>query len=843
MANYGLEAVLGQLAGFGLTWLMQSSVLLGLGLAAGRVLRRSGPAVQSGVYRTTLLAVVVCPFASAALGAAGFDGLSLRLPTQANDPLRAERAAHDELRPIGPPSVTPPDLLRSPEQSADSPPIKAEHTSLTVVDAAPAAAPGRFALRLDTTVIAAVFVAIWLVGSTFMAFWLCVGWARMRRLRSSAAPAEPAAEALCRDIARQLKVGSPSVWRSPFLFSPCLDGLRCPAILLPDDVGSNLRETFIHELAHLLRRDGLWNWLRRWMNVALWAQPLLWVLSRRLEATSEEVCDDYVVHSGAKRSAYAGHLLELAGRSLPPIAPASVGMVSLRSLLARRVVRILDTSRAISTRAGTRAVVVMVAVGLALTVLAGLLGINDKHTAGASTADLVTDSGPDPTGKKVHGQVVGPDGRPMPGATVIAWRMRLDGPRIDDEHVTRKASVIARKTTGNDGRYEFDFETAEVAAAARVIATAPGSGLGYRGKDDEIRLTAGDLPIAGRLVDLEGRPVAGAKVALGQVMLPPSDAAPIVTARQSGAPVTKTRMTSPSQPPTGNPLSMSGRMLMDATCLLSDGLVTDGDGRFRIEGLGRDVVANLTISGPTIAFKQVQVLTRAMDRVGDDNRDPSVRGLGDAATYGATCTITVEPTRPIEGFVRDAVTNQPIPGAIVTAAALSGSMLHIEGFISTETDAQGHYRLLGLPKEGAAGHKLTVYPPLDRPYFESGRLEAPAKPGFEPLSFDISLKSGIWIRGKVTEVATGKPVAAAVDYFPMITNKHAEDYPNFDPNITASLGIDTATQDGRRRVIFYIVGLPGEGVVTVHTDDSSYLGGFGAESIKGRTGQDQLLTV
>ena len=86
----------------------------------------------------------------------------------------------------------------------------------------------------------------------------------MRRLRASAVRAEATAQALCDDIAQELRVTSPGVWRSPFLFSPCLDGLRRPAILLPDDVGENLRETFIHELAHLARRDGLWNLLRRW---------------------------------------------------------------------------------------------------------------------------------------------------------------------------------------------------------------------------------------------------------------------------------------------------------------------------------------------------------------------------------------------------------------------------------------------------------------------------------------------------------------------------------------------------------------------------------------------------
>ena len=158
---------------------------------------------------------------------------------------------------------------------------------------------------------------------------------------------------------------------------------------------------------------------------------------------------------------------------------------------------------------------------------------------------------------------------------------------------------------------------------------------------------------------------------------------------------------------------------------------------------------------------------------------------------GAKCTIAVAPGRPIEGFVRDSETKQPIASAIVTAAALSGSELTIDGLIATETDAEGHYRLLGLPKEGATGHKLAVYPPFDRPYFATRRIEAPARPGLEPLKFDIHLKSGIWITGTLTDLATAKPVAAAIDYFPMLSNDHAKDYPNFNPNITASVGIKT----------------------------------------------------
>ena len=188
MGNNGLDAVLGQFAGFGLTWLVQSSVLLAFGLVAGRVLRRSGPAVQSGVYRTTLLAVVVCPFASAVLAAAGCDGLSLRLPSKAHESAPADRAARDEPQSIGAPSVTPSVLMPGSGQTSETPPIIAEQTSLKAAEARPAAGLGRITLRMDTTAIAAFCVAVWILGSTFMAVWLCVGWVRMRRLRSSAAP-------------------------------------------------------------------------------------------------------------------------------------------------------------------------------------------------------------------------------------------------------------------------------------------------------------------------------------------------------------------------------------------------------------------------------------------------------------------------------------------------------------------------------------------------------------------------------------------------------------------------------------------------------------------------------
>ncbi len=373
----------------------------------------------------------------------------------------------------------------------------------------------------------------------------------------------------------------------------------------------------------------------------------------------------------------------------------------------------------------------------------------------------------------------------------------------DEHHPDIRYETIMRQVADREGRFELRVGE----AWPQILATAPGFGVGYYLKAQPIRLTAGDMPIRGRLIDLEGRPVAGAKVRLGQIYVP----------------------------------TTKSRMILNAEPLLPDGIISDDEGRFRIDGLGRDVMADLRISGPTITPKRVHVLTKSMNRVVDEGRDATVRGLDDPSTYGADCTIVVESTRPIEGVVRDADTEEPIPGAVVTASALSGSTLRIDGEISTETDAHGRYRLLGLPKERGEGHKLSVYPPLDRPYFVTRRIQAPAGPGFEPLKFDIALKRGIWITGKVTDRDSGKPVRAVVDYFPFLANAHTRDYRNFDPNIAMSIEIKTrykADPEGR----FRIPGLPGGGVVTAHTDDRSYRVGVGAESIKARSGPGQLLT-
>src|SRR5207302_421895 len=94
--------------------------------------------------------------------------------------------------------------------------------------------------------------------------------------------------------------------RHPAVRAPFLAGLRAPTILLPavsapgtsEPDATALRSVLAHELAHLARGDCWWNLLGRLACALAWAQPLLWVVCRRLEQSSEEVCDLEVLRQG-----------------------------------------------------------------------------------------------------------------------------------------------------------------------------------------------------------------------------------------------------------------------------------------------------------------------------------------------------------------------------------------------------------------------------------------------------------------------------------------------------------------------------------------------------------------
>ncbi len=106
------------------------------------------------------------------------------------------------------------------------------------------------------------------------------------------------------------------------------------------------RMVLLHELIHIRRLDHWVQLLSQAACAAYWFHPLAWRAAAELRREREQSCDDAVLRLGAKGSAYAEHLLELARslRSSDPAWSTAVGMAHA-SHLESRLLALLDPRR------------------------------------------------------------------------------------------------------------------------------------------------------------------------------------------------------------------------------------------------------------------------------------------------------------------------------------------------------------------------------------------------------------------------------------------------------------------------------------------------------------------
>lgn len=155
------------------------------------------------------------------------------------------------------------------------------------------------------------------------------------RLRSARRLEEPALLESLRRAAREIGVRrAPAVFETDAVTSPALYGLWRPRLLLPVGLANSLtpaelRFVFLHELAHLKRRDLLVHWFVCGLQAVHWFNPALWFAFARMRADRELACDALALAragEGAHR-AYGATLLKiLEGASRPVAAPGLVGI-------------------------------------------------------------------------------------------------------------------------------------------------------------------------------------------------------------------------------------------------------------------------------------------------------------------------------------------------------------------------------------------------------------------------------------------------------------------------------------------------------------------------------------
>src|SRR5262249_13413160 len=266
---------------------------------------------------------------------------------------------------------------------------------------------------------------------------------------------------------------------------------------------------------------------------------------------------------------------------------------------------------------------------------------------------------------EVRGRVLDPDGQPVPGARLVFVYSPVE-----------KGPEKVWATSSPDGRFRFTVGKSFQDPLLEnpwdhtfVVAVAEGYGFAWaRVRPDRrggltLRLVRDDLPIQGRVLDLEGQPVAGATVRLEPDLFVPTrgDLADWLKALEADK----------------RDADLTG-LRSPAFATLFPPVQTGAEGRFQIKGIGRERVVCLRVEGPTIATQQV----RARPRPAATTR---------SAPQGAPFTFLVVPTRPVVGVVRDKDTGKPLAGVTVRSHDWNS-------LVRTTTDKDGRYRLLGLPK-------------------------------------------------------------------------------------------------------------------------------------------------
>jgi RNA polymerase sigma factor (sigma-70 family) len=229
-------------------------------------------------------------------------------------------------------------------------------------------------------------------------------------------------------------------------------------------------------------------------------------------------------------------------------------------------------------------------------------------------------------------------------------------------------------------------------------------------------------------------------------------------------------------------------------------LTSDERGRVTLRGLGKWTRVSLEIDDDRFLRQRLALEVGA----GKPGEEP---------------TFTLAPLRVLEGTVTGEDTGNPMPGArvVVEAYANQGNTSdRVEG----RTDERGRYRII--PYDGNA-LTVRVFPPDEQPFLP--RVEEIRWSGAAvKRTVNAKLLRGVLVRGKVTDAGSGKPVAGATAVFwPRRSNNpfYRGEVIGFGESlgVLAQLNEVKSGADGT----FRLAALPGQGHLLVKGPTPDYL--------------------
>jgi HEAT repeat protein len=143
--------------------------------------------------------------------------------------------------------------------------------------------------------------------------------------------------------------------------APVTIGWRKPMIILPESFfdGDLPAETLLsvlgHEMAHIARRDFLFNIFYEFLRLPVSFHPLAMLVTRQINRTRELACDELVAGRVLAADAYARSLVRVASALTTPAGHAySLGSLGVfdADILEERVMRLIEKRGRMSLRAG-----------------------------------------------------------------------------------------------------------------------------------------------------------------------------------------------------------------------------------------------------------------------------------------------------------------------------------------------------------------------------------------------------------------------------------------------------------------------------------------------------------
>ncbi|MDB6019134.1 MAG: hypothetical protein JWR19_3623 [Pedosphaera sp.] len=399
----------------------------------------------------------------------------------------------------------------------------------------PSVHAGIFADRTNLVQIGAL---VWAIGVGLLAMRLIgQNLAFIHRLRTADPVTEPKVLALFEQCKTALGIHFPiGLVETAQVNSPALHGFFHPCLLLPVEMiggfsEQELRHIFLHELAHIKRRDMAVHWAAALLKILHWFNPVLWLGFRRMASDRELACDELALsHAGeAERKPYGAAIIKVLETCAGTPALAGVmGILEDKDQMTRRISMILKFRQ--HSRWPVLAMLLLLAIGL-VTLTDAQSGAKSgtestPRSAIPARADIAQAEVPSGNPEKtmrfdLTGHVLSEDGSPVAATVFISTA----GPKVGSSTFCPSCYADCRKSAKSDAQGAFNIEALDSQLLFRILVVAKGYAPKFVSEVDpvkgavEVKLKPSDpsqagaeRSLRGRVVDPKGNPIEGAVV-------------------------------------------------------------------------------------------------------------------------------------------------------------------------------------------------------------------------------------------------------------------------------------------------------------------------------------------